>query len=129
MNDFSDMLVRWVDQRLAHILAAPPMCGSPEAVELQVLQLMEVRALALRPNQELKNPRGVFDAYLSYLSRRFPRQPRQPLFELVGQDDDKYSKLAAGLRGFIIEASIPTTTRRRPPSLAPSESHDWLAVA
>jgi hypothetical protein len=79
------------------------MWGCPEAVELQVLQLMELRYLAQRTTQALENPGAVFDAYSSYLSRRFPRQPQRPLFELVGQDDEKYSKLAGSLRGFVEE--------------------------
>jgi hypothetical protein len=129
MNDLQETLVRWIDQRLARILDAPPMWGCPEAVELQVLQLIQVRALVQRTPQALANPGGVFDAYAAYLSQRFPRQPQRPLFELVGQDDETYSKLAAGLRGFI-DAIVPRMTpHRRPPSLAPSQRRDWWAAA
>jgi hypothetical protein len=129
VSDFRDGLVFWIDERFARILEAPPMWGSPEAVELSVLQLLQVRALA-RPSRELNNPGEVFDAYLSYLRQRFPRQPQRPLFELVGQDDEAYSKLADGLRGFIDTVKQRSTTPRRgPPSLAPSRAHDWLAAA
>jgi hypothetical protein len=142
VSDFRDTLAVWIDQRLDHILEAPPMWGSPEAVELQVLQLVQVRALAQRAPPALESPGRVFDAYLSYLSQRFPKQPQRPLFELVGQDDEAYSKLAAGLRGFI-EMILPVMqegdsepvepSRPRPhhplPSLASSERHDWLDAA
>jgi hypothetical protein len=107
LSSLRDTIVAWVDQRLADVLAAPPMWGSPEAVEVSVLQLLELRALALRPAQELDNPRRVFDTYLAYLREQFPRKPQQPLFELLGGDDDQCSGLAAGLRGFI-EALAPS---------------------
>jgi hypothetical protein len=108
-----DTIVQWLDQRIEHILAAPPMWGSPEAVEMQVLQLIQVRSLILRPTQEIENPRGVFNAYLSYLRQRFPKQPQQPLFELIGRDDELYTNLAAGLRGFI-EALAPSMLEQNP---------------
>ena len=100
MSDFREDLVRWIDERLSHILDAPPMWGCPEAVELQVIQLIQIRALAQGASPELSRPGGVFDAYLAYLREGFPRQPQRPLFELIGEDDETYSKLAAGLRGF-----------------------------
>ncbi len=127
MTDFRDVLVSWIDERFVRILEAPPMWGSPEAVELSVLLLVQVRALA-RPSRELKNPGDVFEAYLSYLRQRFPKQPQRPLFELVGQDDAAYSKLADGLRGFIVTVKQRTTPRRGPPSLAPSQPGDWLSA-
>ena len=126
MSDFRDDLVVWIDERFDRILETPPMWGSPEAVELSVLQLLQVRVLA-RPSGELKNPREVFDAYLAYLRERFPRQPQSPLFELVGEDDEAYSKLAEGLREFIDTVKRRMTRLRRgPPSLAPSSRRDWL---
>lgn len=108
-----DMIARWVDERLAEMLAAPPMWGSPEAVEMQVLQLLQVRALAVRPEQEIANPRRVFETYLAYLRERFPRRPQQPLFELVGHDDPLYSSLSTELRGFM-DALVPTMLEENP---------------
>jgi hypothetical protein len=99
VSGFRNDLVCWIDERLSHVLDAPPMWGCPEAVELQVLQLLQIRALA-GVSPELARPGGVFNAYLAYLRERFPRQPQRPLFELIGEDDETYSKLAAGLRGF-----------------------------
>jgi hypothetical protein len=128
VSDFRDDLVSWLDRRLDRVLAAPPTWGSPEAVELSVLQLLQVRVFA-RPARGLATPGELFDAYVAYLRQRFPRQPQRPLFELVGEDDEAYSNLADGLRGFIETIRRRTSGRRRPPSLAPSERPDWLAAA
>jgi hypothetical protein len=110
MSSLRDTLVSWVDQRIADVLAAPPMWGSPEAVEMQVLQLLEIRALALRPGQELADPRRVFETYVAYLGRRFPKSPQQPLFTLVNDDEEA---LVAGLRGFI-DALRPSMLEENP---------------
>ena len=83
MSDVRETIVAWTDQYLHEILAAPRMWGSLEAVEMQVLQLLEVRALALRPDQELASPRRVLDTYVAFLRDRYPTQPSIPLFSLV----------------------------------------------
>jgi hypothetical protein len=108
MSTSRDAMVQWIDQRIERILAAPPMWGSPEAVEMQVLQLLQMRAVALRAPHEPDSSKRVVDAYLSYLSLKFPKQPQQPLFEHVrSHDDANYAALSAGLRGFV-EALVPT---------------------
>jgi hypothetical protein len=76
MGDIRDTIVTWADQYLLEILAAPRMWGSLEAVEMQVLQLLEVRALALRPDQELASPRRVLDTYTAFLRDRYPKHRR-----------------------------------------------------
>lgn len=83
MTDLAGTIVGWADQRITEVLAAPPMWGSTEAVELQLLTLFELRALALRPDQELENPRRVLDLYVAFLRERFPSSPTVPLFKLV----------------------------------------------
>ena len=91
-----DAIVRWIDGYTVNILAAPPMWGCPEAVEMQVLQLAEVRAVVLGGSAP-----AVFELYQAFLVRRFPRRVRRPLFELVAPDDAEYTQLAAGLRAFV----------------------------
>jgi hypothetical protein len=83
MSALRSIIVRWADARIAEMLAAPRMWGSDEAVELQVLQLHEIRALALRPDHELEEPRGVLERYQAFLRQRFPNAPPAPLFALV----------------------------------------------
>jgi len=82
MSSYRDTLIAWINTRIAEMLAAPPMWGSNEAVELQFLLLTELRALALRPEQELANPRRVLDLYVTLLQEKFPNDPPSPLFRL-----------------------------------------------
>lgn len=95
MSDLARTIVGWADQRISDVLAAPPMWGSSEAVELQLLTLFELRSLALRPEQELANPRRVLDLYAAFLAERFPDAPSRALFQIV-QDAE-----AAEFRGAI----------------------------
>ncbi len=83
MSGLSRTVVSWVEQRIDDMLAAPPMWGSAEAIEMQVLQLLEMRALALRPQQELDHPRRVLDMYVAFLRERFPDVPPRPLFQII----------------------------------------------
>jgi hypothetical protein len=103
----------WAQRRIDNVLERPPAWGSPEAVEMQVLQLIQMRAIALRPTQEPQMPRRIFDAYLAFIRAQFPKQPQRPLFELIGESDDKYSTLSQMLRGFI-EAIEPSMTEENP---------------
>lgn len=112
MRGHKDTVVAWVDQRLKDMLAAPRMWGSDEAVEMQALLLLELRALALRPEQELANPRRVLDAYASYLGKTFPSMPHRPLFQIVDADELGFA-LAAEIRKFI-DALVPSMLEENP---------------
>jgi hypothetical protein len=79
------------------MLAAPRMWGSDEAVEMQALLLIEMRALATRPEQELANPSRILDAYNAYLAKHFPAKPHRPLSRIVEPDDLGFA-LASELR-------------------------------
>lgn len=82
-------LVGWIDARLDEILAAPRMWGAAlEAVEMQVLTLLEVRALVVDLERELREPRRILDAYVRILGERFPGGPPRPAHQLVAEDDD-----------------------------------------
>lgn len=83
-------MVDWVDRRIDEMLAAPRMWGAcHEAVELQVLTLLQVRALAVDAERELAEPRRVLEAYVRLLGERFGTEPPRPVHELVGEDDDE----------------------------------------
>lgn len=82
MSTFRETVLRWANERLDAIIGAPPMWGSNEAVEMQVLLLMELRALALRPQDSLDSPDAVFELYTTFLRQRFPENPPAPLCEI-----------------------------------------------
>ncbi len=110
MSDLRDIIVKWTDEYASQILAAPRMWGSLEAVETQILQLLEVRALALRPQQELACPRRVIDTYTAFLRNRFADQPSRPLFELVellNRDDSDFIAALNDFRERMKRAVLP----------------------
>ncbi len=98
MSGLRETIATWANHRIDEMLAAPRMWGSLEAVEMQVLQLLEVGALAVRPTQELENPRRVLDTYVAFLRDRYPKQPPDPLSRLVAHQDE--SEFGNALRDF-----------------------------
>lgn len=88
-NDLGQQIAAWVERRIGEILAAPRMWGAGlEAVELQLLTLMEVRALAVNFDREFEQPRRILDEYVRLLGKRFPELPNRPLHALVGEEGD-----------------------------------------
>ncbi|MCC6525918.1 MAG: hypothetical protein IT373_24940 [Polyangiaceae bacterium] len=106
MSSLRAIMVEWVDQRIDEMLKAPPMWGSNEAVEMQVLQLVELRALALRPTQELETPRRVIDNYLAHLRQRYPSRPPLPLHRLLA--DAEPSEFRSVLEAFRSALALTT---------------------
>lgn len=97
MKGLRDTLVDWVDARTKNMLATPRAWGSDEAVEMQILLLLQVRALALRPELEIEAPGRLVDAYLTYLTKAYPERPHRPLHQIV-EADRLGLNLAAELR-------------------------------
>ncbi len=120
MKGLRDTVLGWAKQRMDDILEAPRMWGSNEAVELQVLLLLELRALALQPERELKNPRRILDAYTDYLGKTYPKKPNRPLF-LITEPDDLGLNLVAAFRAFL-QAFEPTLLEENP------FEHNQLAI-
>lgn len=126
MKELRDEIVTWVDERIEDMLAAPRMWGSDEAVELQVLLLLEIRTLALRPEELAANPRCILDAYAAYLTKTYPAKPNRPLSQIV-ETDHLGLTLAAALRPFRDQmvkqyaAKKPLITRAIAPK--PKSSH------
>jgi hypothetical protein len=66
----SDRLLVYLDARLDGMLARPRAWGSPEAFELQVLLLLEVRQVVVR---EAQRTGAVRDReYVQFLAERLP---------------------------------------------------------
>lgn len=82
MSTFHATVLRWANEYLDAMLGAPPMWGSNEAVEMQVLLLLELRALALHPEASEAAPDAVFRLYTAFLRRRFPDRGPAPLCEI-----------------------------------------------
>ena len=89
-----------MDKRIEDMLAAPRMWGSDEAVELQVLLLLEIRTLALQPEKLAADPRCILDAYAAYLTKTYPAKPNRPLSQIV-ETEYLGLTLAAARRPFL----------------------------
>lgn len=88
----SHSVITWVDARIADVLRAPRMWGATaESVEMQLLQLLEVRDVAADARGE-----RVDTAWNCFLRERFPHQ-RAAGSTLVNGDFDA---LAALMRDF-----------------------------
>lgn len=81
-----DTILHWVDERMSDMLTAPRAWGSDEAIEMQVILLLQLRALTLRPSFDGGDPGSLVDAYMEYLSRTYPKHPHRPLHQIVEPD-------------------------------------------
>jgi hypothetical protein len=66
----------WITNRLDQLLMTPRMWGSREAVEMQVLTLIEVRLVICGKNPLDLDGKGtrLLDVYQRFLYRRFPNR-------------------------------------------------------
>ncbi len=71
IEDFT-RVKEWLEKRLDNILARPEMWGGQEAVELQVLQLLELRTFL---NDSASNQREVLDRYQEFSRKKFRKGP------------------------------------------------------
>lgn len=68
--DLRSRVLRFIDERLQHMLDAPEMWGSRASVELQILQLLEVRLLVVgAPTRPLHDREVQLDYERSIPSR------------------------------------------------------------
>ncbi len=99
----------FLNVRIEDILRSPRMYGATlEAVELQVLTLLEVCAMLVDFEREKANPRRLLDQYAKLLTRKFGI-PNQPLHEIVMQraPSDPFVALADILRSLLPELKDP----------------------
>lgn len=90
-------LLRFVDDRLDHMLEAPEMWGADESVELQILQLLEIRLLIVAPSRNQDDWRQVQRDYERFLDERFPGSSPTTLTARLGAERRRelWSLLAA----------------------------------
>ncbi|MEZ4293900.1 MAG: hypothetical protein R3B70_02905 [Polyangiaceae bacterium] len=121
MSAVEDILLKFIDRRLEAMLRCPEMWGTDEAVELQVLQLLRIRALTLRPQSESKRPRATLDAYGCFLRRKFPKDGVANLAALLEQRGEQ-NQLSAILAEFRAEMAQRVTPQN------PFDEHDIVLV-
>lgn len=86
MSTLRDTIIRWIDKRVNAMLEAPRAWGSDEAVEMQILLLLQFRTLTLRPDFDHGDPGSLVDAYMDYLGRIYPQNQHQPLHKIIETD-------------------------------------------
>jgi hypothetical protein len=81
-------LLQFIDKRLDSLIAKPALWGGRESVELQVLQLLELRAVVLRPSADT---RDIFNqlqhSYERFVRKSIPNAPPAPLSALLSDED------------------------------------------
>lgn len=90
-------MVAWIDERIKAMFESPRSWGSDEAIEMQVLLLLEMRAVAIGED----TPLDVVETYNAYLTRTFPTKPNRPLFQIV-ESEPLGNNLAAELRRAVV---------------------------
>jgi hypothetical protein len=79
-------LLGFIDERLQQMLDAPELWGSNENVELQILQLLEIRLLVVTSPTQPLHGREVQLDYERFLADRFPGAPPITLSTLLSPE-------------------------------------------
>jgi hypothetical protein len=79
-------LLGFIDERLQQMLDAPEMWGSNESVELQILQLLEIRLLVVTAPTRPLHGREVQLDYERFLADHFAGAPPITLSALLGPE-------------------------------------------
>jgi hypothetical protein len=88
-------LIDFIDERLNHMIEAPGMWGSSESVELQILQLLEIRSLVLGAPDAQSHWHQVQTDYERFIAVHFPGAPPTTLTVLLGQEPSRLIPLLA----------------------------------
>lgn len=88
-------LIDFIDERLNHMIEAPGMWGASESVELQILQLLEIRSLVLGAPDAQSHWHHVQADYERFIAAHFPGAPPTTLTVLLDQESIKLIPLLA----------------------------------
>jgi len=99
MTPLGSRLLDFIDERLQQMLDAPELWGSNESVELQILQLLEIRLLVVTAPTRPLHGREVRLAYEQFLAARFAGAPPITLSELLGPE--RQAEIFTLLAGFV----------------------------
>jgi hypothetical protein len=91
--------LKFIDGRLDSMLRVPEMWGADESVELQILQLLQLRWLTLSPESEQKLGRIKQD-YIQYVRSKFPQEPPETLAAILARHGRR-AELSALLEEFV----------------------------
>ncbi len=94
----SEVVVQFVNQRIADLLRAPDGWGPPHAVELQLLLLIEVLHVASGSPPGIVD--GVMERFDRYIGTRVPGPPL-PLALRLGLQDEANTQFIDLLHGFL----------------------------
>jgi hypothetical protein len=87
MKTALELIIEHIDARLASMSlpGAARMWGSGESLELQALQLLELRTLALRPYSFTADPREMRRAYMSFVAKKVKNPPSMLMWAILEQ--------------------------------------------
>ncbi len=126
MSALRETILHWIDKRTAEMLAAPRSWGSDEAIEMQVLLLLQFRALTLRPDFDHGDPGSLVDDYMEYLTRAYPKHLHRPLHQIV--EPDALGLNIAGELKKIVETLKHNMLEGNAIELRPEHERRFLAV-
>jgi len=69
MLNQQELLLHYIDECMGSMRRAPDTWGSPESLELQALQLMELRSIAVRPVMFQRNHREMMRIYHGFVAK------------------------------------------------------------
>ena len=110
-------LIDFIDERLNHMIEAPSMWGSNESVELQILQLLEIRSLVLGAPDAQSHWHHVQTDYEHFIAAHFPGAPPTTLTALLDREPGKLIRL---LTEFVSEQR-----RLQPSGDSPQNRNAW----
>jgi hypothetical protein len=122
MSAWYATLLRFLDTRLDALLRTPALWGSSESVELEFLQLMEVRTVLVRPSLAEKALRCLQLAYEAFVQQYLPGAAPETLASLLaaGHQDERLVELLGEFRREFLGETILIADRPDP--------GDWEAL-
>ena len=102
-------LLRFVDERLDQMLEAPQLWGADESVELQILQLLEIRLLVTAPPRGPEDWRQVQLDYERFLADHLPGSPPTTLTARLGAE--RRPELWSLLTAFVVAQRLQHPVR------------------
>lgn len=103
MTTTESRLLCFVDERLDHMLDAPQMWGASESVELQILQLLEMRVVIVEPSTDPPPWQSVQIDYERFITEHLPNARPATLSALLG---NREGDLISLLRQFVAEQRV-----------------------